>query len=347
MKRKLLLILASSLLIGWILWYGLSVYQNNKNNKNVVFDTQSLSNIFNCNTQSVKSNIRYGDCIWLISLYYSTDWYNRTNNVNHNNEWLIWSNPCSWYGVTCEYRRVVKIDLPSNNLASELSPNIRLMTNLRYLNLSNNELCKIPESIIYFNHLVDNVWLDISHNNLDISQYSSNFTNWMQNKWFEFGIQNSQGCNMINVNNNPSNSASSSTSSNGWSNSNTTTVINANWNNNSSNQNNAVVTNPNNPNIGTNSNNNSNNNTSCDSYCYFGWVDQYHKFNCSNISTITIPWITATSVSNYNWAISTSQNITIDHGNNMEWMFTLPSQWTYNFTISYNNNVLCNKTIIY
>lgn len=340
MNKKLMITLICSVVFGWFIWYGLSVYQNNRK---VVFDTQSISNIFNCGATSVRNNIIYGDCIWLISLYYSTNGYNWTNNINHNNEWLVWSDPCSRYGVTCEHRRVVKLDLNSNNLMFEINPSIRLMASLRYLNLNNNRLCKIPENIVYLNNLIDNVWLDISYNNLDPNQYSDTFIDWMQSKWYSFGTQNSQGCNMNNANNNnSSNGSTSSSSSNGWPNNNTTT-INTNWNNNPSNWNNTTTTNPNNPSAGTNTSSNA----SCDNYCYFWWVNQYHKFNCANISTITIPWVSAVLANGYNRSLDTDQNTTIDHGNRMEWMFTLPAPWTYNFTVSYNNNVLCSKTIIY
>lgn len=57
--------------------------------------------------------------------------------------------PCdgTWYGITCENNRVVRIDLQDNNLIGNIPNEVGQLTRLRQLILPNNQLTSIPIQI--------------------------------------------------------------------------------------------------------------------------------------------------------------------------------------------------------
>ena len=83
------------------------------------------------------------DSLALVALYNSTDGPNWTNHDN----WL--SGPVStWYGVTVDGDRVIRLDLTENNLNGLLPPEIGDLTELQSLALYNNHLTgTIPPEI--------------------------------------------------------------------------------------------------------------------------------------------------------------------------------------------------------
>lgn len=56
------------------------------------------------------------------------------NNWNYSDE-----NPCSWNGVTCKDQRVVSVSIPKKKLSGFLSSSLGSLSELRHVNLRNNE----------------------------------------------------------------------------------------------------------------------------------------------------------------------------------------------------------------
>ncbi|MEZ4703558.1 MAG: hypothetical protein R2834_24720 [Rhodothermales bacterium] len=97
---------------------------------------------------------READSLALVDLYNTTDainWHNRTN-------WL--RGPMgSWFGITVANGRVTRIELASNGLSSRqrpsgLPPSLGNLTELRVLDVQNNELRGgVPDAIVGLTHL--------------------------------------------------------------------------------------------------------------------------------------------------------------------------------------------------
>ncbi|EEF49570.1 protein binding protein, putative [Ricinus communis] len=50
--------------------------------------------------------------------------------------------PCTWFHVTCnQNNEVTRVDLGRENLSGHLVPELKVLQNLQYLDLSNNDLC--------------------------------------------------------------------------------------------------------------------------------------------------------------------------------------------------------------
>jgi hypothetical protein len=60
------------------------------------------------------------------------EWVNKTNWLNENE--------CTWYGIACDGRVVVSIDMPENNLVGTISPELALLNSLRTLVFNDNGL---------------------------------------------------------------------------------------------------------------------------------------------------------------------------------------------------------------
>jgi Leucine-rich repeat (LRR) protein len=99
------------------------------------FDFKAFCNALNANP----------DLQPLIDLYNATSgpgWTNKTN-------WLTGSNPCNWYGITCNGNaRVSSVFLPSNSLNGSIPASLGNLSQLQYLYLNANQLKgSIPASL--------------------------------------------------------------------------------------------------------------------------------------------------------------------------------------------------------
>jgi hypothetical protein len=55
----------------------------------------------------------------------------------HNKKWMSSSNPCEWYGVTCDLEgHVIQLILKDNGLEGRIDPSIGNLTRLQVLNLN-------------------------------------------------------------------------------------------------------------------------------------------------------------------------------------------------------------------
>jgi len=92
----------------------------------------------------------------LIALYNSTDgpnWFDDTG-------WLEAETECTWYGVTCQDSKVIRINLYSNNLKGSIPPEIGNLASLTGLWLDSNQLSgSIPPEIGNLASLTS-LWLD-------------------------------------------------------------------------------------------------------------------------------------------------------------------------------------------
>ena len=96
----------------------------------------------------------------LIALYTSTD----GDNWGDNTGWLVDSDPCNWYGVTCMGGHVTNLDLSGNGLNGTLPPELGNLIQLTWLNLSRNQLTgSIPPELSNLSILQG---LFLSENNL-------------------------------------------------------------------------------------------------------------------------------------------------------------------------------------
>ena len=89
--------------------------------------------VFDCSTATGIPSI---ECQALVALYNST---NGAGWTNHSG-WLATGTPCSWYGVTCDTGRVIRLDLSSDHLSGSIPPELSKLANLQYLILASNQL---------------------------------------------------------------------------------------------------------------------------------------------------------------------------------------------------------------
>jgi uncharacterized repeat protein (TIGR01451 family) len=94
-----------------------------------------------CNTHV--TDMSPADCNALISLYNANNGANWTTKTN----WLFngdtsWNTACDWFGVSCTWGRVSRIDLSNNNVVGTLTnsswTNLSSLTGLRYLAFASN-----------------------------------------------------------------------------------------------------------------------------------------------------------------------------------------------------------------
>ncbi len=93
----------------------------------------------------------------LFDLYNSTDGANWTDNTG----WLIpGTDPCDWYGITCDQAgSVSRIDLDENNLSGTIPASIADIDMLEWLSLHSNQLTgQIPSELGSLQNL-ENLWL--------------------------------------------------------------------------------------------------------------------------------------------------------------------------------------------
>lgn len=88
--------------------------------------------------------------------------------------------------------KLFSLHLSINQLSGVVPAELGNLTHLNQLGFYNNQLCgKLPESLSSFTLLTH---LDIDNNKLITGAYSSSFIEWMTNKGFKFGAQDSQAC---------------------------------------------------------------------------------------------------------------------------------------------------------
>jgi putative cell wall-binding protein len=98
------------------------------------------------------------ECDALVALYISTD----GPNWDITTGWNTPTDPCGWYGVTCE-AGVTYVDLSYNWLSGPVPPEIGDLAGLEALNLSHNQLSSIPPEI---GDLASLELLDLGNNQL-------------------------------------------------------------------------------------------------------------------------------------------------------------------------------------
>lgn len=106
------------------------------------------------------------DSVVLAAIYQSTNgdgWKDKTG-------WLSASDVSSWFGVTVTDQRVTGLDLSSNNLQKNLPQMVNTLSKLERVNLSDNELRKIPD----LSGLPALTSLNISHNRLGFDDLIAN-----------------------------------------------------------------------------------------------------------------------------------------------------------------------------
>ncbi len=96
---------------------------------------------YNCATD--QSEISQAVCEALVALYTSTN----GAGWRDNDDWLMTSTPCSWYGVACSGGQVTGLDLLSNDLMGPIPAQIEDLTALQELDLGGNQLTSIPEEL--------------------------------------------------------------------------------------------------------------------------------------------------------------------------------------------------------
>ena len=123
----------------------------------------------------------------LMALYDATDGPNWTNNT----DWGNTCDPCTWYGVECDYNgKVSGLHLDNNNLSGGLPEEIGLLTDLRVLRLANNQLSgNIPVEI---GSLVDMFWIELYNNNFS-GTFPDIFDAWNQLHDIRIGGNNFEG----------------------------------------------------------------------------------------------------------------------------------------------------------
>jgi RHS repeat-associated protein len=114
----------------------------------------------------------YSDSLALVDLYNSTNgpqWTNKTN-------WLV-GKVSTWYGITVTTSRVVKINLPNNNLSGNLPNSLGDLRMVNYIDLSQGNLTGIiPTSIVNLT-LIKYLWF---HKNQLTGSIPSNIGNLNQ-----------------------------------------------------------------------------------------------------------------------------------------------------------------------
>jgi Leucine-rich repeat (LRR) protein len=103
-----------------------------------VFDHAEDGNVTITATFSCKkvTEIPKKECQALVALYDSTNGENWEDNTG----WNATNSPCSWYGVTCQGRRVTGLSLGNNNLKGSISKKFFKLKKLKTLILSDNDL---------------------------------------------------------------------------------------------------------------------------------------------------------------------------------------------------------------
>ena len=113
------------------------------------------------------------DCEALVDLYISTN----GNGWTDNGGWLVTSNFCSWYGVTCSTtppQVVTSLWLTSNNLSGSIPPTVGNLTFLKHFSVGDNNLIgSIPTTL---GSLTDLEHLNLGGNNL-VGSIPPNFHN--------------------------------------------------------------------------------------------------------------------------------------------------------------------------
>ncbi len=93
------------------------------------------------------TEIPAAECQALVALYNSTSGPNWVRQDN----WLVTTTPCSWYGITCTSgtmpQHVDKIVLQNNELTGDIPPEIGNLSNLQVLLFSSNQLSSLPPEI--------------------------------------------------------------------------------------------------------------------------------------------------------------------------------------------------------
>ncbi len=82
------------------------------------------------------TQIPTAECEALRDLYDFTNGSNWTNKSN----WLQTDTPCSWFGVTCANGRLLRLDLPNNQLDGTLPSTVDAFANMQYFDLSRNHI---------------------------------------------------------------------------------------------------------------------------------------------------------------------------------------------------------------
>lgn len=109
----------------------------------------------------IHANCAHPDYPALVALYTATNGANWTNTTNNDSPWDVTNqtncDPCSWYGVTCENGRVIRLELTENNLIGGIPVEIGDLTQLTGLLLQNNTNLggTIPTSIVNLTQLED------------------------------------------------------------------------------------------------------------------------------------------------------------------------------------------------
>ncbi len=123
---------------------------------------QSLCGLDSSADCSSCSGINFDDsqCLALESIYTAS----RGDSWSNKDGWLSNTDPCSWFGLSCENDQVTEIDLSQNGLRGSLPGDLNSISNLRELNLSENLLAgPIPEDL---GALANIEFLDLSENQL-------------------------------------------------------------------------------------------------------------------------------------------------------------------------------------
>jgi len=104
-----------------------------------------------CESEDLTS-VTAAECDGLVALYKASGGGNWTQNSN----WLVGSDPCDWFGVTCSGGAVREIVLAANGLKGVVSPAIAKLVNLQRLHLQQNQLFSIlPENLVNLAELAD------------------------------------------------------------------------------------------------------------------------------------------------------------------------------------------------
>ncbi len=101
------------------------------------------------------------DYTWLVSLH------DNLGGANWTNTWDISDcDICSWYGVACnEDNRVIKLNLPNNNLTGHIPEDIQFLNELDVLNLAHNDISGALPAELF--KLQSDIKINLQHNSLD------------------------------------------------------------------------------------------------------------------------------------------------------------------------------------